>query len=62
VAGIAQVQRGKLEVWGLVGSSDGATMLREHVSGATSAAQALGRALAEALIARGADRILAEFC
>jgi hydroxymethylbilane synthase len=62
VAGTAQVQQGKLEVWGLVGSPDGGTMLREHVSGAPSAAQALGRALAEALIARGADRILAEFC
>jgi hydroxymethylbilane synthase len=61
VAGTAQVQRGKLEVWGLVGSPDGTTMLREHVSGAPSTAQALGRALAEALIARGADRILAEF-
>jgi hydroxymethylbilane synthase len=61
VAGTAQVQQGKLEVWGLVGSPNGGTMLREHVSGPPSAAQALGRALAEALIARGADRILAEF-
>jgi porphobilinogen deaminase len=61
VAGTAQVQQGKLEVWGLVGSPDGGTMLREHVSGPPSAAQALGKALAEALIARGADRILAEF-
>jgi hydroxymethylbilane synthase len=61
VAGAAQVQQGKLEVWGLVGSPDGATMLREHVAGAPSDARALGRALAEALIARGADRILAAF-
>ena len=61
VAGIAQVQQRKLEVWGLVGTPDGATMLREHVSGALSDAQALGKALADALIARGADRILAEF-
>ena len=61
VAGTARVQQGKLEVSGLVGSPDGATMLYEHVEGSPSAAAALGRALAEALIARGADRILAEF-
>ncbi|MGB8295269.1 MAG: hydroxymethylbilane synthase [Polyangia bacterium] len=61
VAGIAQLRQGKLEVWGLVGTPDGATMLRERVSGAPSAAQALGKQLADALTARGADRILAEF-
>ena len=61
VAGTARVQKGKLEVWGLVGRPDGATLLREHVAGTPSEAQALGRALAEALLARGADRILAEF-
>ncbi|HJX54083.1 MAG TPA: hydroxymethylbilane synthase [Polyangia bacterium] len=61
VAGTACLQQGKLEVWGLVGRPDGATMLHEHVAGPPSAAQALGRALAEALLARGADRILAEF-
>ena len=61
VAGIAQVQQGRLEVWGLVGTPDGATMLREHVSGALSDAQALGKELAQALLARGASRILAEF-
>jgi hypothetical protein len=36
-------------------------MLFEHVTGPPSTAAALGRALAEALLARGADRILAEF-
>ena len=61
VAGTARLQQGKLEVWGLVGRPDGATMLREHVAGPPSTAQALGQALAEALLARGADRILAEF-
>jgi hydroxymethylbilane synthase len=61
VAGTARLQQGKLEVWGLVGRPDGATMLREQVAGSPSAAAALGRALAEALLARGADRILAEF-
>ena len=61
VAGTARLQQGKLEVWGLVGRPDGATMLREHVAGPASAAAALGRELAEALLALGADRILAEF-
>jgi hydroxymethylbilane synthase len=61
VAGTAHLQQDKLELWGLVGNPDGAIMLREHVAGPPSAAQALGQALAEALLARGADRILAEF-
>ena len=61
VAGTARLQQGKLEVWGLVGRPDGATMLRERVAGSPSAAAALGRSLAEALLGRGADRILAEF-
>ena len=61
VAGTARTQQGNLEVWGLVGRPDGSTMLCEHVAGPASAAQALGQALAKALIARGADRILAEF-
>ncbi|MGA7740499.1 MAG: hydroxymethylbilane synthase [Polyangia bacterium] len=61
VAGIARVQHGKLEVSGLVGRPDGTNMLFEHVTGPPSTAAALGRALAEALLARGADRILAEF-
>jgi len=61
VAGTARLQQGKLEVWGLVGRPDGATMLHEQVAGSPSAAAALGRSLAEALLARGADRILAEF-
>jgi hydroxymethylbilane synthase len=61
VAGTARLQQGKLVVWGLVGRPDGATMLREQVAGSPSAAAALGRALAEALLGRGADRILAEF-
>ena len=61
VAGTARVHEGKLELWGLVGRPDGATLLREHVAGPPSDAQALGCSLAEALLTRGADRILAEF-
>ena len=61
VAGTARLEQGNLQVWGLVGRPDGTTMLYEHVTGPPSAAQTLGQALAEALLARGADRILAEF-
>jgi hydroxymethylbilane synthase len=61
VAGTARVHEGKLELWGLVGRPDGSILLREHVAGPLSDAQALGCSLAEALLTRGADRILAEF-
>ncbi|HEX7597288.1 MAG TPA: hydroxymethylbilane synthase [Polyangia bacterium] len=61
VAGTARLQQGRLEVRGLVGRPDGTVMLHESVSGSPSAADALGRQLADALLARGADRILAEF-
>ena len=61
VAGTACLEQGKLQVWGLVGHPDGTIMLREHVAGPPSAAVSLGRDLAETLLARGADRILAEF-
>jgi len=60
VAGNARLQQGKLEVWGLVGRPDGTLILRESVVGPPSAADALGKALADALLSRGADRILAE--
>lgn len=43
---------------GFVGSPDGAQLLRETASGEDP--QALGRQLGEALLARGAERILAE--
>jgi hydroxymethylbilane synthase len=61
VAGNARLLQGKLEVRGLVGRPDGTIMLHESVSGAPSDAETLGRALADVLLARGADRILAEF-
>ena len=61
VAGTARLLQGKLEVRGLVGRPDGTIMLHESVSGAPSDAETLGRALADVLLARGADRILAEF-
>lgn len=61
VAGCARLQQGQLEVLGLVGRPDAAVILRESVTGPADQAEALGTALAEALLARGADKILAEF-
>ena len=43
----------------LVGSLDGTLMLREEISGAADAAEQLGIELAQRLLARGADKILA---
>jgi len=47
-----------LELTGIVGSPDGAVLLKEIAKGTDP--ELLGREVAEALIARGADRILAE--
>jgi len=49
---------GAVTLTGFVGSPDGAQLLRETASGEDPAA--LGRQLGEALLARGAERILAE--
>lgn len=48
----------QLVMTGMVGSPDGATMLKEVMQGTNP--EQLGRDVAAALIARGADRILAE--
>ena len=48
-----------INMTGFVASVDGKQMLRESISGATTNAEALGRALAAKLVARGADKILA---
>jgi len=55
----AHIENGALRMTGFVASMDGSEMVRDSVEGAPSDADALGRALAEKLIARGADRILA---
>lgn len=49
----------ELHMTGFVASIDGRELLREEARGAASAPEALGQALAQKLIARGADRILA---
>jgi hydroxymethylbilane synthase len=59
LAGHAVLQGGKLHMEGLVGSLDGSTILRESLDGAPGDAVTLGVELAEKLLARGADKILA---
>lgn len=59
VAGHARVDGQQIEVLGLVGRPDGTDLLRERVTGARKDAAALGLALGDRLLARGADRILA---
>ena len=61
VAGCARMQQGQLQILGLVGRPDASVILRESVTGPAEHAGALGTTLAETLLARGADRILAEF-
>ena len=60
VAGHATLAGGRLMVVGLVGRPDASEMIRETVTGAPGEAAALGAALAQRLLARGADRILRE--
>jgi hydroxymethylbilane synthase len=55
----AHIENGALRMTGFVASVNGSEMVRDSVEGAPGNADALGRALAEKLIARGADRILA---
>jgi hydroxymethylbilane synthase len=58
VAGYAELNGGQLHLRGLVGSPDGREIIRGEASGPRENPGALGIALAEELLARGADRIL----
>jgi hydroxymethylbilane synthase len=60
VAGHATVEGDTLTLRGLVGRPDASEILREERRGPRASAAALGAALAARLLARGADRILAE--
>ncbi|MFV8818069.1 hydroxymethylbilane synthase [Haliea sp. E17] len=50
---------GELRLRGLVGRADGSEILRAEATGTTAAAEELGVRVAEALLAQGADEILA---
>ena len=59
IAGYALLEEEQLWLRGLVGSPDGATVLQAEARGSCSDPEALGRAVAEALLAQGAGDILA---
>jgi len=60
IAGYAELEGNKLWLRGLVASPDGQQVIRGEIHGSVEEAESLGRALAEDLLGRGADRILAE--
>jgi hydroxymethylbilane synthase len=59
IAGYAVLEGDQLYLRGLVGEPDGSEILRAEIRGASSRARELGVELAEQLLSRGADRILA---
>jgi len=59
IAAHAVIESSSLNLTGLVASTDGSEIVRGTVAGASEEAEALGKRLAEELIAQGADRILA---
>ncbi|MFO7592614.1 MAG: hydroxymethylbilane synthase [Pseudomonadota bacterium] len=60
IAGYAELDHGVIVMHALVASPDGKEVVRGSISGYPEAAEELGTALAEDLLARGADTILAE--
>ncbi|HQU14516.1 MAG: hydroxymethylbilane synthase [Chromatiales bacterium 21-64-14] len=58
IAGYAELEGERLWLRGLVGRTDGRELVTGEVRGAAHAGEDLGRALAEDLLARGADEIL----
>jgi len=58
VAGFAELDGATLRLRGLVGQPDGSAIIRGELSGRAADAAALGRGLAEDLLARGAKPIL----
>lgn len=58
IAGYATLNGDMVELRGLVGEVDGSQIIRGHISGAATDAEALGTALADDLLERGAVDIL----
>lgn len=58
IAGFAELKDGRLYMRGLVGKPDGSLLYRAEASGAQEQAEAIGRGIAEDLLAQGADEIL----
>ena len=59
IAGYATLEADTITLQGLVASVDGKTILKSNLSGASNDPEALGVAVAEALLAQGAGPLLA---
>ncbi|MFZ2524932.1 MAG: hydroxymethylbilane synthase [Candidatus Ferrigenium altingense] len=59
LGGFAEVQNGKLRMRGFVASPDGKRMVRAELTGEIADPEALGKRVADALLAQGAGEILA---
>jgi len=59
IAAHAAIESGMMTLKGLVASPDGAETMRDQRSGAATEAELIGQQLADAMLLRGADRILA---
>jgi hydroxymethylbilane synthase len=60
IAGLAQVEGGRVSLEGLVGSVDGKTLIRDRGEGPAAEAERVGRELAEKILDAGGRAILAE--
>ncbi len=58
IAAHARLAEGVLQMEGLVGATDGSTILRLTTAGPPAAAASLGRALADEMLAKGAAKVL----
>jgi len=60
IGGYAEIVAGRLRLRGFVADLDGVRFYRAEAEGDSAAPEALGQQVAEALIAQGADRLMAE--
>jgi len=60
IAAFGQIEGEALLLTGMVASLDGKRMVRQAIRGEASAPEQVGQALAEALLAAGAEEILRE--
>ncbi|GBD97500.1 MAG TPA: hydroxymethylbilane synthase [Nitrospirae bacterium] len=60
IAAYAELKDGDIVIKGLVGSLKGETLIKNVMQGKPEDAESLGKSLAEKLLSRGADKILAE--
>lgn len=60
IAGFAEIQDNQLSLRGLVGTPDGSPLYRAKKQGALTQAETIGVALADDLLAQGADKVLAD--